>query len=81
MEISDCQYFGGAMQAGAYVRPQLSPPVKRPAEIEEQTFSHLLVLQAQVSFDDGHTSAHPGLIAVGRLMDIHLPAVFHPFVE
>src|ERR1035441_5084133 len=34
MEISYCQYFGGITQAGAYVRPKLSPPVKCPAEKE-----------------------------------------------
>src|ERR1700686_5363832 len=52
MEISYCQYFGGITQAGAYVRPKLSPPVKRPAEKEERAFSHLLLLQSQVCFDD-----------------------------
>src|ERR1700676_3512007 len=59
MEISYCQYFGGITQAGAYVRPKLSPPVKRPAEKEERAFSHLLVLQSQLGFDDGRTTAHP----------------------
>src|ERR1039457_2142023 len=55
MEISYCQYFGGITQAGTYVRPKLSPPVKRPAEKEERVFSHLLVLQSQVGFDDART--------------------------
>src|ERR1017187_624765 len=53
MEISYCQYFGCITQVGAYFRPKLSPSVKRPAEKEEGAFSHLLVLQSQVSFDDG----------------------------
>src|SRR5450755_2329763 len=48
MEISYCQYFGGITQAGAYVRPKLSPPVKCPAEKEEWAVSHLRVLQSQV---------------------------------
>src|ERR1039458_9590686 len=29
MEISYCQYFGEIGRTGAYVRPKLSPPVKR----------------------------------------------------
>src|ERR1700687_2751716 len=35
MEISYCQYFGRITQGGAYLRPKLNPPVKRPAEKEE----------------------------------------------
>jgi hypothetical protein len=71
MEISYCQYFGGITQAGAYVRPKLSPPVKRPTEKEELAFSHFLVLQSQVGFDDGGTTAHPVFVALGCLMNIH----------
>src|ERR1035438_1230955 len=67
MEISYCQYFGGITQAGAYVGPKLSPPVKRPAEKEEWAFSHLLVLQSQVGFDDGCTTANPDFVGLGRL--------------
>src|ERR1017187_5624985 len=76
MEISYCQYFGSITQVGAYLRPKLSPPVKRPAEKEEGAFSHLLVLQPQVSFDDGRTTAHPGFVALCRLMNIHFSAAF-----
>src|ERR1700680_2362887 len=76
MEISYCQYFGGITQAGAYVRPKLSPPVKRPAENEERAFSHLLVLQSQVGFDDGRTTAPPVFVALGCLMNIHFSAAF-----
>src|ERR1700681_1777492 len=81
MEIPNCQYFGGITHAGAYVRPKLSPPVKRSAEKEERAFSHLLVLQSQVGFDDGRTTAHPVFIALGRLMNIHLSAAFCASVE
>src|SRR6202049_451381 len=81
MEISYCQYFGGITQAGTYFRPELSPPVKRPAEKEERAFSHSLVLQSQVSFDDGRTTAHPVFVALGRIMKIHFSAVFHASVE
>src|ERR1039458_4770550 len=76
MEISYCQYFGSITQAGAYVRPELSPPVKCPAEKEEWAVSHLLVLQSQVGFDDGRTTAHPVFVALGRLMNIHYSAAF-----
>src|SRR6202140_1699254 len=81
MEISYCQYFGGITQAGAYVRPKLSPPVKRPAEKQERAFSHLLVLQSQVGFDDGRTTAHPVFVALGCLMNIHFSAAFCASVE
>src|ERR1022692_3339879 len=47
MEISYCQYSGGITQAGAYVWPKSSPPVKCPAEKEEWAVSHLRVLQSQ----------------------------------
>src|ERR1700680_2536332 len=43
MQISHRQYFGGITQTGTYLRPKLSPPVKRPAEKEEGAFSHLPV--------------------------------------
>src|ERR1700680_4025396 len=76
MQISYRQYFGSITQVGAYLRPKLSPPVKRPAEKEEGAFSHLLVLQSQVGFDDGRTTAHPVFVAPCRLMNIHFsPAV------
>src|ERR1700686_1137182 len=75
-DISYCQYFGGVTQAGAYFRPKLSPPVKRPAEKQERAFSHSLVLQSKVSFDDGRTTAHPLFVALGRLMNIHFSAAF-----
>ena len=52
MEISYRQYCGSITQVGAYLRPKLSPPVKRPAEKEQRAFSHLPVLQSQLSFDD-----------------------------
>src|ERR1017187_9195106 len=39
MQISYRQYFGSITQVGAYLRPKLSPPVKRPAEKEEGAFS------------------------------------------
>src|SRR6202521_3088386 len=81
MEISCCQYFGGITQAGAYVRPKLSPPVKRPTEKEERAFSHFLVLQSQVGFDDGRTTAHPVFVALGCLMNIHFSAAFCASVE
>src|ERR1035441_6037867 len=74
MEISHRQYFGSITQGGTYLRPKLSPPVKRPAEKEEGAFSHLLVLQSQVSFDDGRTTAHPVFVALCRLMNIHFSA-------
>src|ERR1035441_9747030 len=35
MEVSYCQPFGTITQAGTYVRPKLSLPVKCPAEKEE----------------------------------------------
>src|ERR1022692_1494711 len=76
MEISYCQYFGGITQAGAYVRPKLSPPVKCPAEKEEWAVSHLRVLQSQVGFDDGRITADPVFVALGRLMNIHFSAPF-----
>src|SRR6202049_5193920 len=76
MQISHRQYFGSIPQVGAYLRPKLSPPVKRPAEKEEGAFSHLLVLQSQVGFDDGRTTAHPVFVALGRLMNIHFSAAF-----
>src|ERR1700736_1441439 len=76
MQIAYRQYFGGITQVGTYFRPKLSPPVKRPAEKEERAFSHLLVLQSQVSFDDGRTTAHPVFVALGRLMNIHFSAGF-----
>src|ERR1022692_2072330 len=76
MEISYCQYFGGFTQAGAYVRPKLSPPVKRPAEKEERTLFHLLVLRSQVGFDDDRTTAHPVFIALGSLVNIHFSTAF-----
>src|ERR1700693_1737855 len=81
MEISYCQYFGGITQAGAYVRPKLSPPVKCAAEKQERAFSHLLVLQSKVGFYDGRTTAHPILVALGRLMNIHFSAAFCASVE
>src|ERR1022692_2542279 len=81
MEISYCQYFGGITQAGAYVRPKLSPPVKCPAEKEEWAVSHLRVLQSQVGFDDSRTTAHPVFVALGRLMNIHFSAPFCASVE
>src|SRR5450631_2941662 len=74
MQISHRQYFGSITQVGAYLRPKLSPPVKRPAEKEEGAFSHLLVLQSQTSFDDGRTTAHPVFVALCRLMNIHFSA-------
>src|ERR1022692_2593036 len=73
MQISYRQYFGSITQVGAYLRPKLSPPVKRPAEKEEGAFSHLLVLQSQMIFYDGRTTAHPVFVASGRLMNIHFP--------
>src|ERR1700730_6841578 len=76
MEISYCQYFRSITHAGAYVRPKLSPPVKRSAKKEERVFSHLLMLQSQVGFDDGRTTAHPVFVALGRLMNIHFPMAF-----
>src|SRR5450755_1592554 len=81
MEISYCQYFGGITQVDAYFRPKLSPPVKRPTEKEERAFSHLRVLQSQVGFDDGSTTAHPIFVSLGRLMNIHFSAVFLASVE
>src|ERR1017187_5303254 len=75
MQISHRQYFGSITQVGAYLRPKLSPPVKCPAEKEERAFSHLLVLQSQVSLDDGRTTAHPVFVALGRLMNVHFSAV------
>jgi len=43
--------------AGWRIAPaKVDPPVKRPAEKEEEAFSYLLVLTSQMSFDDGHTS-------------------------
>src|SRR5487761_208412 len=81
MEISYCQYFGGITQADAYFRPKLSPPVKRPAEKQERAFSHSLVLQSQVGFDDGSTTAHPIFVSLGRPMNIHFSAVFRAAVE
>src|ERR1017187_5443211 len=74
MEISYCQYSWSIAQAGAYVRPKLSPPVKCPAEKEEWAVFHLLMLQSQGGFDDGRTTAHPVFIALGRLMNIHFSA-------
>jgi len=65
MEISYCQYFGGITQAGAYVRPKLSPPVKRPTEKEERAFSHFLVLQSQMGFDDGGWGAQRSTVDGG----------------
>src|ERR1700686_3424246 len=76
MQIPHRQYFRSIPQVGPYLRPKLSPPVKRPAEKEERAFSHLLVLQSQVSFDDGRTTAHPVFVALGRLMNIHFSAAF-----
>src|ERR1019366_1107169 len=73
MQISHRQYFGSITQVGAYLRPKLSPPVKSPAEKEKQALSHLLVLQSQMSFYDGRTTAHPVFVALGRLMNIHFP--------
>src|ERR1017187_6770451 len=81
MEISYCQYFGGITQAGAYVRPELSPPVKCPAKKEEWAVSHLLVLQSQVGLDDRRTTAHPVFVALGRLMNIHFSAALCASVE
>src|ERR1039457_5783014 len=74
MEISYCQYFGGITQAGAYVRPELSTPVKCPAEKEEWAVSHSLVLQSQVGLDDGRTTSHPVFVALGSLMNFHFSA-------
>src|ERR1035438_9413674 len=81
MEISYCHYLGGITQAGAYVRPKLSPPIKRPAEKEERALSHLRVLQSQVGFDNGRTTPHPVFVALGRLMNIHFSAAFCASVE
>src|ERR1700675_2168942 len=81
MEISYCQYLGGITQVGAYFRPKLSPPVKRPAEKQERAFSHSLVLQSQVGFDDGSTTPHPIFVCLGGFMNIHFSAVFRAYVE
>src|ERR1700686_5639986 len=76
MQISHRQYFGSITQVGAYLGPKLRPAVKRSSEKEERAFSHLLVLQSQVSFNNGRTTAHPVFVALSRLMDIHFSAGF-----
>src|ERR1035438_6408875 len=40
-----------------------------------------MVLQSQVGFDDGRTTAHPVFVALGRLMNIHFSAALCASVE
>jgi len=79
MEISYCQSLW-EHHAGWRIAPaKVEPPVKRPAEKEEEALSHLLVLQSQVSFDDGHTNCASSFRSFCRLHEYSFLHRLHAF--
>jgi len=85
VEITDGQNCGSVTEVAQKVGPELDPAIERATKEKKRIFTHLLMLVAQIAFNDIRTAAHPVFIALCGLDDVHVrfapanePTIFEP---